>query len=140
MFRQIKFVIISTALLATTACTINADRVVVQTNNVETANSNNKESPSDTTVQAATDLEGSNYVINVGSLVQQQRIELYRALQKHRDAGLLSVVKDENVYRVRYDRSMYYSEFEAMIREGAKLDKITYDIQINDGAVTITKR
>lgn len=140
MFRKIKFVIISTALLATNACTINAERVVVQTNNVETANSNNKEPPSDTTVQVATDLERSNYVIDVGSLVQQQRIELYRALQKHRDAGLLSVVKDENVYRVRYDRGIYYSDFEAMIREGAKLDKITYDIQINDGAVTITKR
>ena len=75
-----------------------------------------------------------------GSLAQQQRIELYRALQKHSDAGLLSVVKDENVYRVRYDRGIYYSEFEAIIRKGAKLDKVTYDIQINDGAVTITKR
>jgi hypothetical protein len=41
---------------------------------------------------------------------------------------------------VRYDSGIYYSELEGMIREGAKLDKVTYDIQINDGAVTITKR
>ena len=85
-------------------------------------------------------MQRSNYVIDVASLAQQQRLELYRGLQNQRDAGLLSVVKDENVYRVRYDRDIYYSEFEATIRKAAKLDKITYDIRINDGVVTITKK
>lgn len=140
MFKRANFFIISIALLATNACTINADQVVLQTKNVQTAKSNSKEPTSDATAQVPTNLQRSNYVIDVASLAQQQRIELYRGLQNQRDAGLLSVVKDENVYRVRYDRDIYHSEFEATIRKAAKLDKITYEIRVNDGAVTITKK
>ncbi|MDB3936744.1 hypothetical protein N9384_01165 [bacterium] len=83
MFAIIKRFVLVGCFLISTACTINTEKVILNSNQVEDILPTNSSPKTDfKTLKTTTGIETS-YVLNVRELNTQQRIEIYQWFQKN---------------------------------------------------------
>ena len=139
MFAIIKRFVLVGCFLISTACTINTEKVILNSNQVEDALPTNSSPKTDfKTLKTTTGIETS-YVLNVRELNTQQRIEIYQWFQKNESSPALSVVQDNDFLRVRFEQPVYQEDFLLMVRQAGKLDESTYQIMFDGDRVFVKK-
>jgi hypothetical protein len=139
MFAIIKRFVLVGCFLISTACTINTEKVILNSNQVEDILPTNSSPKTDfKTLKTTTGIETS-YVLNVRELNTQQRIEIYQWFQKNESSPALSVVQDNDFLRVRFEQPVYQEDFLLMVRQAGKLDKSTYQIMFDGDRVFVKK-
>ena len=139
MFAIIKRIVLVSCFFISTACTINTEKVVLNTNQVEDIMPINSSPKTDfKTLKTTTGIEAS-YVLNVRELNTQQRIEIYQWFQKNESSPALSVVQDNDFLRVRFKQPVYQEDFLLMVRQAGKLDESTYQIMFDGDRVFVKK-
>ena len=139
MFAIIKRIVLVSCFFISTACTINTEKVVLNSNQVEDIMPINSSPKTDfKTLKTTTGIEAS-YVLNVRELNTQQRIEIYQWFQKNESSPALSVVQDNDFLRVRFKQPVYQEDFLLMVRQAGKLDESTYQIMFDGDRVFVTK-
>ena len=133
-----RFVLVGCFLIST-ACTINTEKVILNSNQVEDILPTNSSPTTDfKTLKTTTGIETS-YVLNVRELNTQQRIEIYQWFQKNESFPALSVVQDNDFLRVRFEQPVYQEDFLLMVRQAGKLDESTYQIMFDGDRVFVKK-
>lgn len=139
MFAIIKRLVLVGCFLISTACTINTEKVILNSNQVEDILPTNSSPTTDfKTLKTTTGIEIS-YVLNVRELNTQQRIEIYQWFQKNESSPALSVVQDNDFLRVRFEQPVYQEDFLLMVRQAGKLDESTYQIMFDGDRVFVKK-
>ena len=139
MFAIIKRIVLVSCFFISTACTINTEKVVLNSNQVEDIMPINSSPKTDfKTLKTTTGIEAS-YVLNVRELITQQRIEIYQWFQKNESSPALSVVQDNDFLRVRFKQPVYQEDFLLMVRQAGKLDESTYQIMFDGDRVFVKK-
>ena len=139
MFAIIKRFVLVGCFLISTACTINTEKVILNSNQVEDILPTNSSPTTDfKTLKTTTGIETS-YVLNVRELNTQQRIEIYQWFQKNESFPALSVVQDNDFLRVRFEQPVYQEDFLLMVRQAGKLDESTYQIMFDGDRVFVKK-
>ena len=139
MFAIIKRIVLVSCFFISTACTINTEKVVLNSNQVEDVMPINSSPKTDfKTLKTTTGIETS-YVLNVRELNTQQRIEIYQWFQKNESSPALSVVQDNDFLRVRFKQPVYQEDFLLMVRQAGKLDESTYQIMFDGDRVFVKK-
>ena len=139
MFAIIKRIVLVSCFFISTACTINTEKVVLNSNQVEDVMPINSSPKTDfKTLKTTTGIETS-YVLNVRELNTQQRIEIYQWFQKNESSPALSVVQDNDFLRVRFEQPVYQEDFLLMVRQAGKLDESTYQIMFDGDRVFVKK-
>jgi hypothetical protein len=139
MFAIIKRIVLVSCFFISTACTINTEKVVLNSNQVEDIMPINSSPKTDfKTLKTTTGIEAS-YVLNVRELNTQQRIEIYQWFQKNESSPALSVVQDNDFLRVRFKQPVYQEDFLLMVRQAGKLDESTYQIMFDGDRVFVKK-
>lgn len=139
MFAIIKRFVLVGCFLISTACTINTEKVILNSNQVEDILPTNSSPTTDfKTLKTTTGIETS-YVLNVRELNTQQRIEIYQWFQKNESSPALSVVQDNDFLRVRFEQPVYQEDFLLMVRQAGKLDESTYQIMFDGDRVFVKK-
>ena len=139
MFAIIKRFVLVGCFLISTACTINTEKVILNSNQVEDILPTNSSPKTDfKTLNTTTGIETS-YVLNVRELNTQQRIEIYQWFQKNESSPALSVVQDNDFLRVRFEQQVYQEDFLLMVRQAGKLDESTYQIMFDGDRVFVKK-
>ena len=139
MFAIIKRIVLVSCFFISTACTINTEKVVLNSNQVEDIMPINSSPKTDfKTLKTTTGIETS-YVLNVRELNTQQRIEIYQWFQKNESSPALSVVQDNDFLRVRFKQPVYQEDFLLMVRQAGKLDESTYQIMFDGDRVFVKK-
>ena len=139
MFAIIKRFVLVGCFLISTACTINTEKVILNSNQVEDILPTNSSPKTDfKTLKTTTGIETS-YVLNVRELNTQQRIEIYQWFQKNESSPALSVVQDNDFLRVRFEQLVYQEDFLLMVRQAGKLDESTYQIMFDGDRVFVKK-
>ena len=139
MFAIIKRFVLVGCFLISTACTINTEKVILNSNQVEDILPTNSSPKTDfKTLKTTTGIETS-YVLNVRELNTQQRIEIYQWFQKNESSPVRSVVQDNDFLRVRFEQPVYQKDFFLMVRLAGKLDESTYQIMIDGDRVFVKK-
>lgn len=139
MFAIIKRFVLVGCFLISTACTINTEKVILNSNQVEDILPTNSSPTTDfKTLKTTTGIEIS-YVLNVRELNTQQRIEIYQWFQKNESSPALSVVQDNDFLRVRFEQPVYQEDFLLMVRQAGKLDESTYQIMFDGDRVFVKK-
>ena len=139
MFAIIKRFVLVGCFLISTACTINTEKVILNSNQVEDILPTNSSPKTDfKTLKTTTGIETS-YVLNVRELNTQQRIEIYQWFQKNESSPALSVVQDNDFLRVRFKQPVYQEDFLLMVRQAGKLDESTYQIMFDGDRVFVKK-
>lgn len=139
MFAIIKRFVLVGCFLISTACTINTEKVILNSNQVKDALPTNSSPKTDfKTLKTTTGIETS-YVLNVRELNTQQRIEIYQWFQKNESSPALSVVQDNDFLRVRFEQPVYQEDFLLMVRQAGKLDESTYHIMFDGDRVFVKK-
>ena len=139
MFAIIKRFVLVGCFLISTACTINTEKVILNSNQVEDILPTNSSPKTDfKTLKTTTGIEAS-YVLNVRELNTQQRIEIYQWFQKNESSPALSVVQDNDFLRVRFEQLVYQEDFLLMVRQAGKLDESTYQIMFDGDRVFVKK-
>lgn len=139
MFAIMKRFVLVGCFLISTACTINTEKVILNSNQVEDILPTNSSPTTDfKTLKTTTGIETS-YVLNVRELNTQQRIEIYQWFQKNESSPALSVVQDNDFLRVRFEQPVYQEDFLLMVRQAGKLDGSTYQIMFDGDRVFVKK-
>ncbi|MDB2468578.1 hypothetical protein N9X39_00720 [Alphaproteobacteria bacterium] len=139
MFAIIKRFVLVGCFLISTACTINTEKVILNSNQVEDILPTNSSPKTDfKTLKTTTGIETS-YVLNVRELNTQQRIEIYQWFQKNESSPALSVVQDNDFLRVRFEQLVYQEDFLLMVRQAGSLDESTYQIMFDGDRVFVKK-
>ena len=139
MFAIIKRIVLVSCFFISTACTINTEKVVLNSNQVEDILPINSSPKTDfKTLKTTTGIETS-YVLNVRELNTQQRIEIYQWFQKNESSPALSVVQDNDFLRVRFKQLVYQEDFLLMVRQAGSLDESTYQIMFDGDRVFVKK-
>jgi len=139
MFAIIKRFVLVGCFLISTACTINTEKVILNSNQVEDILPTNSSPKTDfKTLKTTTGIETS-YVLNVRELNTQQRIEIYQWFQKNESSPALSVVQDNDFLRVRFKQLVYQEDFLLMVRQAGSLDESTYQIMFDGDRVFVKK-
>ena len=139
MFAIIKRFVLVGCFLISTACTINTEKVILNSNQVEDILPTNSSPKTDfKTLKTTTGIETS-YVLNVRELNTQQRIEVYQWFQKNESSPALSVVQDNDFLRVRFEQLVYQEDFLLMVRQAGSLDESTYQIMFDGDRVFVKK-
>lgn len=139
MFAIIKRFVFVGCFLILTACTINTEKVTLNSNQVEDILPTNSSPKTDfKTLKTTIGIEAS-YVLNVRELNTQQRIEIYQWFQKNESSPTLSVVQDNDFLRVRFEQPVYQEDFLLMVRQAGKLDESTYQIMFDGDRVFVKK-
>ena len=139
MFVIVKRLAMVICFLIPTACTINTEKVILNSSQpvdvAPVSNLSEKKTASDKTTIGVEE----SYVVDVQKLNTQQQIEIYQWLQKNESSLVLSVFKDKNSIRVRFKSPVPQDEFLLMIRQAGKLDELTYQIMFDGNSVLIKK-
>ena len=139
MFAIIKRFVLVGCFLISTACSINTEKVILNSNQVEDILPTNSSPKTDfKTLKTTTGIETS-YVLNVRELNTQQRIEIYQWFQKNESSPALSVVQDNDFLRVRFEQLVYQEDFLLMVRQAGSLDESTYQIMFDGDRVFVKK-
>ena len=122
-----------------TACTINTEKVILNSNQVEDILPTNSSRKTDSETFRTTTGIKTSYALNVRELNTQQRIEIYQWFQKNESPPVRSVVQDNDFLRVRFEQPVYQEDFFLMVRLAGKLDESTYQIMIDGDRVFVKK-
>lgn len=139
MLLMLRKLLILAFLGAVTACTINTEKVVLNSNQVVSSTSMRSLSSAEIGTHTAVQTIKTSYILNVAELNTQQKIEIYQWL-KHREGTLvLGVVKDNDFLRVRLKRQVSQDNFVSMVREAGKLDDVSYEVIFDGNYIKVKK-
>lgn len=139
MFAIIKRIVLVSFFFISTACTINTEKVILNSNQVEDILPTNSSRKTDSETFRTTTGIKTSYALNVRELNTQQRIEIYQWFQKNESSPVRSVVQDNDFLRVRFEQPVYQEDFFLMVRLAGKLDESTYQIMIDGDRVFVKK-
>jgi len=139
MFAIIKRIVLVSCFFISTACTINTEKVILNSNQVEDILPTNISPKTDSETFRTTTGIKTSYALNVRELNTQQRIEIYQWFQKNESSPVRSVVQDNDFLRVRFEQPVYQKDFFLMVRLAGKLDESTYQIMIDGDRVFVKK-
>jgi hypothetical protein len=139
MFAIIKRIVLVSFFFISTACTINTEKVILNSNQLEDILPTNSSRKTDSETFRTTTGIKTSYALNVRELNTQQRIEIYQWFQKNESSPVRSVVQDKDFLRVRFEQPVYQEDFFLMVRQAGKLDESTYQIMIDGDRVFVEK-